>query len=180
MYPCCRGLNSDGSEETTPRGKILSSIVQFSHSVVSNSLRPHEPQHTRPLCPSPTPVVHPNPCPLSRWRHPAISSSVVPFSSCPQSFSASGSFPMSQLFTSCVLCHFNVLKIQDSSCWKSPFKILLFLKLSLIAIINGLCLVIIFVFMNIKCYTLSFLEMSSFGLASLSYFCFYPYFGSFF
>ena len=74
---------------------------QFSHSVVSNSLRPHEPQHTRPPCPSPTPRVHPNPRPLSRWCHPAISSSVVPFSSCPPSFPASGSFPMSQLFTSC-------------------------------------------------------------------------------
>ena len=73
--------------------------VQFS-PVVSNSLRPHEPQHTRPPCPSPTPGVHPNPCPLSWWCHPTISSFVVPFSSCPQSFPASGSFPMSQLFTS--------------------------------------------------------------------------------
>ena len=73
------------------------SSVQFSHSVVSNSLRPHEPQHARPLCPSPTPGVHPNPCPLSRWCHPTISTSVVPFSSCPQSFPASGSFQMSQL-----------------------------------------------------------------------------------
>ena len=71
--------------------------VQFSHSVVSNSLRPHEPQHTRPPCPSPTPGVHPNPCPLSHWCHPTISSSVIPFSSCPQSFPASGSFLMSQL-----------------------------------------------------------------------------------
>ena len=74
--------------------------VQFSHSVVSDSLLPHEPQHTRPPCPSRTPGVHPNPCPLSRWCHPAISSSVVPFSSCPQSFPASGSFQMSQLFAS--------------------------------------------------------------------------------
>ena len=72
---------------------------QFSCSVVSDSLRPHEPQHTRPPWPSPTPRVHPNPCPLSRWCHPAISSSVVPFSSCPQSLPAPGSFPMSQLFT---------------------------------------------------------------------------------
>ena len=63
-------------------------------------LRPHELQHARPPCPSPTPRVHPNPCPLSQWCHPAISSSVVPVSSCSQSFSASGSFPMSQLFTS--------------------------------------------------------------------------------
>ena len=74
--------------------------VQFSCSVVSESLWPHEPQHTRPPCPSPTLGVHPNPCPLSWWCHPAISSSVVPFSSCPQSFPASGSFQMSQLFTS--------------------------------------------------------------------------------
>ena len=67
---------------------------------MSNSLRPHKPQHARPPCPSPTPGVHPNPCPLSRWCHPTISSSVVPFSSCPQSFPASGSFPVSQLFAS--------------------------------------------------------------------------------
>ena len=75
------------------------SSVKFSRSVVSDSLRPHESQLARPPCPSPTPRVYPNPCPLSRWCHPAISSSVVPFSSCPQSFPASGSFPMSQLFT---------------------------------------------------------------------------------
>ena len=74
------------------------SSVQFSHSVESDSLRPHEPQHTRPPCPSPTPGVHPNPRPLSRWCHPTISSSVIPFSSCHQSFPASGSFPMNQLF----------------------------------------------------------------------------------
>ena len=74
--------------------------VQFSRSVMSDSLQPHEPQLARPPCPSPTPRVHPNPCPLSRWCHPTISSSVVPFSSCPQSFPASGSFQMSQLFTS--------------------------------------------------------------------------------
>ena len=73
---------------------------QFSRLVVSDSLRPHEPQHTRPPCPSPTPRVHPNPCPLSRWCHPTISSSVIPFSSCPQSFPASVSFQMSQLFAS--------------------------------------------------------------------------------
>ena len=66
--------------------------VQFRHSVMSDSLQPHEPQHTEPPCPSPTPGVHPNPCPLSRWCHPAISSSVVPFSSFPQSLPASGSF----------------------------------------------------------------------------------------
>ena len=73
---------------------------QFSCSVTSDSLRPHEPQHARPPCPSPTPEVHPNPCPLSRWCHPTISSSVIPFSSCPQIFQASGSFQMSQLFAS--------------------------------------------------------------------------------
>ena len=75
-------------------------VSQFSHSVVSNTLRSHEPQHARPPCPSPTPRVHPNSCPLSWWCHPSISSSIVPFSCCPQSFPASWSFPMSQLFTS--------------------------------------------------------------------------------
>ena len=74
--------------------------VQFSCSVVSDSLLPHELQHARPPCPSTTAGVYPNPCPLSWWCHPTISSSVVPFSSCPQSFPASGSFQMSQLFTS--------------------------------------------------------------------------------
>ena len=72
--------------------------VQFSHSVVSDSLQPHESQHARPPCPSPSPGVYPNSHPSSRWGHPAISSSVIPFSSCPQSLPASGSFPMSQLF----------------------------------------------------------------------------------
>ena len=75
------------------------SSVQFSCSVVSDSLRPHELQHARPPCPSPTPRVHPNPCLSSWWCHPAMSSSVVPFSSCPESLPASESFPMSQLFT---------------------------------------------------------------------------------
>ena len=74
--------------------------VQFSHSVVSDSLQPHKPQHTRPPYPSQIPGVYPNSCPLSQWCHPTISSSVVPFSSCFQSFPASGSFPMSQFFTS--------------------------------------------------------------------------------
>ena len=74
------------------------SSVQFSRSVVSKSLRPHESQHARPPCPSPTPGVHSNSCPSSPWCHPAISSSVVPFSSCPQSLPASESFPISQLF----------------------------------------------------------------------------------
>ena len=75
------------------------SSVQFSHSVVSDSLPPHESQHTGPPCLSPTPRVHSDSRPSSWWCHPAISSSVVPFSSCPQSLPASGSFPMSQLFT---------------------------------------------------------------------------------
>ena len=74
--------------------------VQFSHSVRSDSLRSHGPQHIRPPCPSPTPEVYSNSCPLSQWCHPTISSSVIPFSSCLQSFPASGSFQMSQLFTS--------------------------------------------------------------------------------
>ena len=77
---------------------LIVSSVQFSHSVMSNSLWPHESQHTRPPCPSPTPGVHSNSRPSSQWCHPTISSSVVPFSSCPQSLPASGSFPMSQLF----------------------------------------------------------------------------------
>ena len=75
------------------------SSVQFSLSVVSNSLQPHESQHARPPCLSPTPRVYWNSSPLSRGCHPAISSSVIPFSSCPQSLPASGSFPMSQLFS---------------------------------------------------------------------------------
>ena len=75
------------------------SSVQFSLSVVSDSLQPHESQHARPPCPSPSPGVHPSSCPSSGWCHLAISSSVIPFSSCPQSLPASGSFPMSQLFT---------------------------------------------------------------------------------
>ena len=74
------------------------SSVQFSHSVVSDSLRPHESQHARTPYPSPSPGVYPNLFPSSRWCHPAISSSVVPFSSFPQSFQASGSFPVGQLF----------------------------------------------------------------------------------
>ena len=72
---------------------------QFSHSVVSDSLRPRESQHATPPCPSPTPGVHWDSRPSSQWCHPAISSSVILFSSCPQSLPASGSFPMSQLFT---------------------------------------------------------------------------------
>ena len=74
--------------------------AQFSHSVISNSLQLHGPQHARPPCPSPTPGVYSNSCSSSRWFHPTISSSVVPFSSCPQSLPAPESFPMSQLFAS--------------------------------------------------------------------------------
>ena len=81
--------------------KCYTRSVQFSCWVMSNSLWSHEPQHARLPCPSPTARVYPNPCPLSWWCHPTISSSVVPFSSCPQSFPASGSFEMSQLFASC-------------------------------------------------------------------------------
>ena len=72
--------------------------VQFSHSVMSDTLRPHESQHAKPPCPSPTHGVHSDSCPSSWWCHPAISSSVIPFSSCPQFLPASESFPMSQLF----------------------------------------------------------------------------------
>ena len=106
-------INWEGKEEESVwKGVILMNYyvpinyppcllsVQFSFSVMSDSLWSHEPQHARLPCPSPTPGVYPNPCPLSQWRHPTISSSVVPFSSCLQSFSASGSFQMSQLFTS--------------------------------------------------------------------------------
>ena len=85
---------------TEPPGKTncVFSSVQFSCSVVSDSLRPHESQHARPPCPSPSPGVHSNSRPSSQWCHPAISSSVIPFSSCPQFLPASESFPMSQLF----------------------------------------------------------------------------------
>ena len=81
-----------------PQSSVISS-VQFSRSVVSDSLRSHGLQHARPPCPSPTPGVYSNSCPLSQWYHPTISSSVIPFS-CLQSFPASGSFPMSQFFLS--------------------------------------------------------------------------------
>ena len=74
--------------------------VQFSRSVMSNSLRPYEPHHARPPCPWPTPRVHPNTCASRRWCHPTISPSISPFSSCPQHLPASGSFQISQLFSS--------------------------------------------------------------------------------
>ena len=86
--------------DRTLHNRHTSCWVRFSCSVVSDSLRPHELQHTRPPCPSPTPRVYPNSCPLSQWCHPTISSSVIPFSSCLQSFPTSGSFQMSQTFTS--------------------------------------------------------------------------------
>ena len=97
FLPSSRNLESPKQEK--PKVKHPSQSVQFSRSVVSDSLRPHESQHARPPCPSPTPRVHSNSRPSSQWCHPAIiSSSVVPFSSCPQSLPASESFPMSQLF----------------------------------------------------------------------------------
>ena len=78
----------------------LHGIFQFSHSVMSNPLRPHGLQHTRPSCPSSIPGIYSNSCPLSRWCHPTISSSVIPFYACPQSFPASISFPVSLFFGS--------------------------------------------------------------------------------
>ena len=89
-----------GSFTTEPPGKPLDSSVQFSLSVVSDSLRPHESQHARLPCPSPTPGIYPNSCPLSWWCHPITSFSVAPFSACLQSFPASESFPMSCLLAS--------------------------------------------------------------------------------
>ena len=90
--------SSDSLKHTqTHKSTRRSGSVQFSCSVVSDSLRPHESQHARPPCPSSTPRVHPDSHPSSQWCHPAISSSVVPFSSCPQSLPVSGSFPISQL-----------------------------------------------------------------------------------
>ena len=111
MLPCARlwdkvmskirhGSCSPFGETTIIKITNGSASVQFSCSVVSDSLWPHESQHARPPCPSPTPRVHPNPCPLSWWCHPTVSPSVVPFSCCPQSFPASGSFQLSQLFPS--------------------------------------------------------------------------------
>ena len=95
-----RVVNMSTEEKQNQNSDTAWLSVQFSRSVVSDSLWPHESQHAGPPCPSPTPGVYSNSCPLSWWCHPAIPSSVVPFSSCPQSFPASGSFPMSQLFTS--------------------------------------------------------------------------------
>ena len=92
LFQCYLNINSFSSKLMNCLSK-----VQFSCSVVSDSLRPHESQHTRPPCPSPTPGVHSESRPSSQCCHPAISSSVVPFSSCPQSLPESGSFTMSQL-----------------------------------------------------------------------------------
>ena len=96
-YVSCIGRWVLYTSATWEAHSLLFSSVQFSHSVVSDFLRSHELQHARPPCPSPTFRVYLNPCPLSRWCHPTISSSVVPFS-CLQSFPASGSFQMGQLF----------------------------------------------------------------------------------
>ena len=95
------GQNVEGTMENRYCQLIFQKYLQFSqfsHSAVSNSLRPYESQHARPPCPSPIPGVHPNSCALSRWCHPAISSSDVPFSSCPRSLPGSGTLPKSQLF----------------------------------------------------------------------------------
>ena len=97
-FPTLGHLPDQGIEPELA-GRFFTASDQISCSVVSDSLWPHELQHTRPPCPSPTPGVHSDSCPSSQWCHPAISSSVVHFSSCPQSLPASESFPMSQLFT---------------------------------------------------------------------------------
>ena len=103
-FPCAKQSSSGPPEFPLPdpcsHSRDLPSSVQFSCSIVSDSLRPHGLQHARLPCPSPTPGVYLNSCPLSRWYHPTVSSSVLPFSSCLQSFPASGSFTMSQLFAS--------------------------------------------------------------------------------
>ena len=101
LCPLSRWCHPIISSSVIPFSSCLQSFpasVQFSHSVMSDSFQPHELQHARPSCPSPTPGVHSKSHPSSQWCHPAISSSVIPFSSCPQSLPASESFPMSQLF----------------------------------------------------------------------------------
>ena len=98
----CRNMRSTNIKHIgTHYSQTVQNSVQFSRSVMSNSLWPHELQLSRPPCPSPTPRVYPNSHPSSWWCHPTISSSAVPFSSCLQSFPASGSFPVSRLFASC-------------------------------------------------------------------------------
>ena len=94
----CSTSHANRELRIKPEPPTHSYSVQFSRSVVSDSLQPHELQHARPPCPSPTPGVYSNSCPSSPWCHPAISSSVIFFSSCPQSLLASGSFPLNQLF----------------------------------------------------------------------------------
>ena len=106
------------------------SSVQFSCSVVSDSLRPHETQHIRPPCPSPTPGVYSNSYPLSQRCHPTISSSVVPFSSCSQSFPASWSFPMSRLFPTHWVA--KVLELQTQACFSMKPSLALLLENSLL------------------------------------------------
>ena len=99
VSPALAGRFLTTSTTQEAQGRPFSSVQSLSHSVGSDSLQPHESQHARPPCPSPSPRVRSNSRPSSRWCHPANSSSVVPFSSCPQSLPASESFPMSQLFT---------------------------------------------------------------------------------
>ena len=99
-WACPRQIESPYHKEDPACHTKTQHCHQFSRSVMSDSLQPHELQHARPPCPSPPPRAHSNSRPSSRWCHPAISSSVVPFSSCLQTFPASGTFPMTQLFTS--------------------------------------------------------------------------------
>ena len=99
-YFADKGPSSQSYSYFSEEVKWSHSVSSVAQLVMSNSLQAHEPQHARPPCPSPTPRVYPNSCPLSQWCHPTTSSSVIPFSSCPQYFPASGSFQMSQLFTS--------------------------------------------------------------------------------
>ena len=115
VIKCVTIRKDENAKETSSRNHRKYLVSQFSRSVVSNSLRPHEPQCTRPPFQSPTPGVHPNPCPLSWWCHPTILSSIIPFSSCSQSFPASGSFPMSQW------CHSTISSsvVPFSSCSQS-------------------------------------------------------------
>ena len=98
LAPPLRHFLSEESPGCVKRRSFHPAFSHFSRSVAFDSLQPHESQHARPPCPSQTPGVYSNSCPSSQWSHPAISSSIVPFSSCPQSLPASGSFPMSQLF----------------------------------------------------------------------------------
>ena len=100
LHVCACTHTHKHTQKQRERDSLVFSLVQFSHSVVSDSLQPHGLQHARLPCPSPTPGTYSNSSPPSRWCHPTSSSSVVPFSSCLQSFPTSGSFPMSQFFAS--------------------------------------------------------------------------------